>query len=61
MRSSCKGCGHYRKLSPTSGGRDKYCNYLLDTGEPRPCPAEGCTVKTGGNYKHKPAPMRVKA
>lgn len=32
-RKSCKGCIH---------ARQKGCNYILDTGMPRNCPAENC-------------------
>jgi len=48
-RKSCIGCRHYRSLS---GGGEwhkanskvaKGCHYLLDTGEPRGCPAAHCT------------------
>lgn len=38
----CKGCDH---LKPTGSG--KTCDYMLDTGRRRPCPAgEGCTEHT---------------
>ena len=44
MADTCKGCVYYRPLSESSRGKP-YCNYILDTGEPRGCPAEKCTKK----------------
>lgn len=32
-KPECKGCKYYRKF--TTGELNKYCHYLLDTGEPR--------------------------
>ena len=49
----CKGCDH---LKPTGGG--KTCDYMLDTGRRRPCPAgEGCTEHT----KRQPDKKKRKA
>lgn len=45
MAKSCKGCVYYRSLSENSPNLQHYCNYLLDTGEPRRCPAENCEKK----------------
>ena len=45
MAKSCKGCVYYRSLSENSPYLQHYCNYLLDTGEPRRCPAENCKKK----------------
>lgn len=48
-RESCDGCVHYRPLYSVDK-RVKYkhymcCHYILDTGEPRGCPAENCSKK----------------
>ena len=53
MAKTCKGCVYYRSLSENSPNLQHYCNYLLDTGEPRRCPAENCKKKTniGGSYE----------
>lgn len=45
MAKSCKGCVYYRSLSENSPYLQHYCNYLLDTGEPRRCPVENCKKK----------------
>ena len=45
MAKTCKGCVYYRSLSENSPNLQPYCNYLLDTGEPRGCPAENCKKK----------------
>lgn len=45
MAKTCKGCVYYRSLSESGRGKP-YCNYILDTGEPRGCPAENCDKKT---------------
>lgn len=45
MAKTCKGCVYYRSLSENSPNLQPYCNYLLDTGEPRRCPAENCKKK----------------
>ena len=45
MAKTCKGCVYYRLLSENSPNLQPYCNYLLDTGEPRRCPAEICDKK----------------
>ena len=52
MADICKGCVYYRPLSESSRGKP-YCNYILDTGEPRRCPAENCKKKNiyGGVYE----------
>ena len=43
MAKTCVGCAYYRPLYDNSG--ESYCNYILDTGEPRGCPAENCKEK----------------
>ena len=45
MAKTCRGCVYYRSLSENSPNLQPYCNYLLDTGEPRRCPAENCDKK----------------
>ena len=45
MADTCRGCVYYRSLSENSPNLQHYCNYLLDTGEPRRCPAENCKKK----------------
>ena len=45
MADTCRGCVYYRSLSENSPNLQHYCNYLLDTGEPRRCPAESCDKK----------------
>lgn len=45
MAKTCKGCVYYRSLSENSPYLQHYCNYLLDTGEPRRCPVENCDKK----------------
>ena len=45
MADICKGCVYYRSLSENSPNLQPYCNYLLDTGEPRGCPAKNCNKK----------------
>ncbi len=45
MAKTCNGCVYYRSLSENSPNLQHYCNYLLDTGEPRRCPAENCDKK----------------
>ena len=45
MAKTCKGCVYYRSLSENSPNLQPYCNYLLDTGEPRRCPVENCDKK----------------
>ena len=44
MAAGCKGCSHYRPLS--GAGHEKYCNYILDTGKSRGCPANNCIHHT---------------
>lgn len=43
MAKTCVGCAYYRPLYDNRG--ESYCNFILDTGEPRGCPAEKCTKK----------------
>lgn len=43
MAKTCVGCAYYRPLYDNIG--ESYCNYILDTGEPRGCPAENCKKK----------------
>lgn len=45
MADTCRGCVYYRSLSENNPNLQHYCNYLLDTGEPRRCPAENCKKK----------------
>ena len=45
MADTCRGCVYYRSLSENSPNLQHYCNYLLDTGEPRRCPVENCKKK----------------
>lgn len=40
----CKGCKYFRSLTDIKTSR-RYCNYLLDTGEPRGSPPQECTHK----------------
>lgn len=51
MAKTCVGCAYYRPLCGNRG--ESYCNYILDTGEPRGCPAENCKKKNiyGGVYE----------
>lgn len=42
MAKTCVGCAYYRPLYDNG---ESYCNYILDTGEPRGCPAENCKKK----------------
>ena len=50
-RKSCEGCKHHRTLSETNANSGYGCHYILDTGVPRPCSADKCTVKDLGEYK----------
>ena len=45
MADTCRGCVYYRSLFENSPNLQHYCNYLLDTGEPRHCPVENCQKK----------------
>ena len=45
MADKCKGCIYFRSLSENSPNMKHYCNYLLDTGNTRDCPAENCDKK----------------
>ena len=45
MADTCRGCIYFRSLSENKPNLKHYCNYLLDTGEPRRCPAESCDKK----------------
>ena len=45
MAKTCVGCAYYRPLSESNNRGKPYCNYILDTGEPRGCPAENCEKK----------------
>ena len=45
MAKTCRGCVYYRSLSENSPNLQHYCNYLLDTGNTRDCPAESCDKK----------------
>ena len=45
MADTCRGCIYFRSLSENSPNMKHYCNYLLDTGNTRDCPAENCDKK----------------
>ena len=45
MAKTCNGCVYYRSLSENSPNLQHYCNYLLDTGNTRDCPAKNCNKK----------------
>ena len=45
MAKTCKGCVYFRSLSENNPNMKHYCNYLLDTGNTRDCPAESCDKK----------------
>ena len=45
MANTCRGCIYFRSLSENSPSLKHYCNYLLDTGNTRDCPAESCDKK----------------
>ena len=45
MADTCRGCIYFRSLSENSPNMKHYCNYLLDTGNTRDCPAESCDKK----------------
>ena len=49
MSSNCDNCVYYIYLESI---QDKCCNYLIQTGQRRPCPpGDGCTVKVGKHGK----------
>ena len=45
MADKCRGCVYFRSLSENNPNMKHYCNYLLDTGNTRDCPAESCDKK----------------
>ena len=45
MADICRGCVYFRSLSENNPNMKHYCNYLLDTGNTRDCPAESCDKK----------------
>ena len=45
MAKTCRGCVYFRSLSENKPNLKHYCNYLLDTGNTRDCPAESCDKK----------------
>ena len=45
MADTCRGCIYFRSLSENQPNLKHYCNYLLDTGNTRDCPAESCDKK----------------
>ena len=45
MADTCRGCVYFRSLSENHPNMKHYCNYLLDTGNTRDCPAESCDKK----------------
>lgn len=54
MANNCASCFYHGKC-----GGMICCNYLLKTGQMRPCPAgAGCTVKVG--YRKRQFPQRKK-
>ncbi len=53
MAKKCKGCKHWRSLCGCPGGT-KGCHYILDTGEPRGCPADKCTKKETAQKRNSP-------
>lgn len=58
MRASCKGCKYLMTLSPSWPNTEKYCNYMLETGEKRGCPPEKCTRKEIGTIDRRSHSMR---
>lgn len=57
MAKSCKGCYYWRPSASYSKKTLKICHYMLDTGEPRNCPAEKCNKKETG-YEHNQSPTK---
>lgn len=57
MPAGCKGCSHYRPLS--GAGHEKYCNYILDTGKSRGCPANNCIHHTKYHKEEDPMPKAI--
>ena len=57
MAAGCKGCGHYRPLGGNCN--TKYCNYILDTGKSRGCPANNCIHHTKYHKEEDPMPKAV--
>ena len=57
MAAGCKGCMHYRPLGGNCN--TKYCNYLLDTGKSRGCPANNCIHHTKYHKGEDPMPKAV--
>ena len=45
MADTCRGCVYFRSLSENNPNMKHYCNYLLDTGNTRDCPAKSCDKK----------------
>ena len=45
MAKTCRGCVYFRSLSENNPNMKHYCNYLLDTGNTRDCPAKSCGKK----------------
>ena len=45
MAKTCRGCVYFRSLSENNPNMKHYCNYLLDTGNTRDCPAKSCDKK----------------
>ena len=45
VADTCRGCIYFRSLSENKPNLKHYCNYLLDTGNTRDCPAESCDKK----------------
>lgn len=51
MANNCDDCFYYRAMS---NGKARYCAYLIDTGQRRPCPpGDGCTVKVPREVKRR--------
>lgn len=57
MAAGCKGCMHYRPLGGNCN--TKYCNYLLDTGKSRGCPANNCIHHTKYHKGEDPMPKAI--
>ena len=45
VADTCRGCIYFRSLSENKPNLKHYCNYLLDTGNTRDCPAKSCDKK----------------
>lgn len=52
-RETCKGCVYHRTIGVDRP--EKFCHYIIDTGEPRGCSAKNCTryTKDLGNSRQQ--------